>query len=319
MTTHTTAEPPQPPGPPWNPPVTVPAQPLPYHRLALTTGNHRWWRPLAGTLVVLVGAILVVLVLLIGSEIAGAVLDRPHDADGNLIWGGTGETAMALLSLALCLPVVLLAARWVQRRPAGTVSSVAGGLRWRWLGLCLAVALPVSAVSLGISMLLPEQDDSLAELTWAGLSPFLLGLATVCLLVPFQAAAEEYVFRGWLLQAVGAWCRSPWFAVTPQAVLFATAHGWGTPWGFADLVVFGLVMGLLTVRTGGLEAAIALHVLNNLLAMGLMSAIAGGLDSEETAADMNWMMVAVDVPMVALYAAVVLWLARRRGLRASTG
>lgn len=324
MTTHTIDESDQPPAPPWNQAdqadqanradrtATPPAQPLPYHRLARSTGNHRWWRPLVGTGVVFVGAILVMVVVLIGSEIAGAVLDRPRDANGDLVWGGIGDTALALLGISLATPVVLLAARWVQRRPMGTVSSVTGTLRLRRLGLCLAVALPISAASLGISMLLPESGGGGPELTWAGLSPFLIGLATVCLLVPFQAAAEEYVFRGWLVQAVGAWCRSPWIAVTPQAVLFAAAHGWGTAWGFADLVVFGLVTGLLTIRTGGLEAAIALHVLNNLLAMGVMSAIAGGLESEETAADMDWMMLAVDVPLVCLYAAAVLWLARRR-------
>lgn len=301
----------------WYPPPapTPPARPVPYHRMARAAGAAGWWRPLLGTAVVLGGAIIATVAVLVGGEIAGAVLDRPRDAGGNLVWGGTGDTALALLSLALCIPVVLLAARWVQRRPAGTVSSVTGALRWRWLGLCLAVALPVSGAILGGSLLLPAPEGGVQEMTWAGLSPFLIGLATVCLLVPFQAAAEEYVFRGWLSQAVGAWFRSPWVAVTPQAVLFAAAHGWGTPWGFVDLVVFGLVAGLLTIRTGGLEAAIALHVLNNLFAMGFLAAIAGGLESDETAADMDGLMLAVDVPLVVLYAAVVLYLARRRGVR----
>ncbi|ULR52187.1 CPBP family intramembrane glutamic endopeptidase [Streptomyces deccanensis] len=308
------------PGLPWYPPpAPVPtAEPLPYHRMAVAAGAPGRWRSPLGTAMVLGGAILVALAVFVGGEIAGAVLDRPRDADGNVVWGGTGDTALTLLSLALCIPVVLLAARWVQRRPAGTVSSVTGALRWRWLGLCLAVALPVSAAIMGLSLLLPAPEGGGPELTWAGLSPFLLGLATVCLLVPFQAAAEEYVFRGWLIQAVGAWFRSPWVAVAPQAVLFAAAHGWGTPWGFVDLVVFGLVAGLLTIRTGGLEAAIALHVLNNLLAMGFMAAIAGGLDTDETAADMGPLMLAVDVPLVVLYAAVVLYLARRRGVRNTT-
>ncbi|MFD7444401.1 CPBP family intramembrane glutamic endopeptidase [Streptomyces sp. NPDC059909] len=269
-----------------------------------------------GSGVVLIGSLVVMVVTFIGAEIAGEVMDRPLDSDGIPTWGGIGDTALALLSIALVTPVVLVTARWVQRRPAGTVSSVAGRLRWRWLGICLAVALPLVAGTLGISVLLPETAGDTEELEWAGLSSFLLGLAMVCALVPFQAAAEEYVFRGWLLQAFGAWFRSPWIAVLPQAVLFATAHGWGTPWGFADLVVFGLVAGLLAIRTGGLEAAIALHVINNLLAMGIAAAIAGALASDETAADMGWMEVAVDVPMILLYAAVVLWLARRRRLAA---
>lgn len=272
-----------------------------------------------GTALVLAGALVAAVAVLLGGEIAGAFLDRPVDKDGFHVWGGIGETGSALLSLALLTPVVFLAARWAQRRPAGTLSSVAGRLRWDWLGRCLVVALPLVVASLGVMMLLPESagggvDGSGGGTEWAGWPDFLLGLAMVCVLVPFQASAEEYVFRGWLVQAVGAWCRTPWPALVPQALLFAAAHGWGTPWGFADLVVFGLVAGVLTVRTGGLEAAIGLHVVNNLLAMGVSAAIAGALASDETAADMDWLAVGVDVVMLCGYAALVLRLANRRGV-----
>jgi membrane protease YdiL (CAAX protease family) len=287
--------------------------------MALATGRHRWWRPVVGTGVVLVGVFVLMLVVVAGSEIAGLVLDRPLDADGMRSFGGAGDTALSLLTIAVALPVVLLAARWLQARPAGTVSSVAGRLRWRWLARCLALAFPLILASFGVSMLLPESGGTAGDaqgVEWAGLRDFLLGLAAVCLLVPFQAAAEEYVFRGWLVQAVGAWVRRPWIAVVPQAVLFAAAHGWGTAWGFADLVVFGVVTAVLAIRTGGLEAGIALHVLNNLLGMGIAAAIAGALESDETAADMDWVGAAVDIPMVLLYGAAVLWLARRRRVRA---
>jgi hypothetical protein len=90
-------------------------------------------------------------------------------------------------------------------------------------------------------------------------------------------------------------------------------HGWGTPWGFADLVVFGVLTGYLTIRTGGLEAAIALHVVNNLVAAGLAAAL-GQFSIDETAADLPWQMVLVDVPVLVAYTLVVLWLAKRRRL-----
>ncbi|WP_447039939.1 CPBP family intramembrane glutamic endopeptidase [Streptomyces sp. DSM 118878] len=314
------------PSDPWGPPpVPYPYEPrppyvpppLPYHRLALATGTHRWWRPVAGTAVVLGGAVAASLLVLLGAEIAGSALDRPVGKDGFHVWGGIGETGQGLLTLALLLPVVFLAARWSQGRPAGTVSSVVGRLRWDWLVRCLLLAVPLVAASIGTMLLLPESSgDGTDEMVWAGLPDFLLGLAMVCVLVPFQSAAEEYVFRGWLTQAVGAWCRSPWLAILPQAPLFAAAHGWGTPWGFADLVVFALVAGVLTVRTGGLEAAIGLHVINNLIAMGLSAAIAGALSSDETAADMDAAAVCVDTVMIFGYAVLVLWWARRRGVEA---
>lgn len=293
-----------------NPPL--PEQ-LPYHRLAHTSPRHRWWRPCVGTLFVVAGWIVAVGVLDALFSGLGDLWGYPEGPDGSVEFGPVSGTAVDLLFIAAAVPLVLLAVRWIGRRPAGTVSSVTGGLRWRRLGLYSLIALPVLALTTGVMLLLPADDGE--PFRWAGWDVFGPALAMLVVLVPLQAAAEEYVFRGWLTQAVGAFVRSPWSAVVPQAVLFAAAHGWGTPWGFAELTVFGVVAGLLTVRTGGLEAAIGLHAVNNLLAFGLSAAVVDGLKSDETAADATWQIVTVDLAGVALYAMAVLWLARRRRLR----
>lgn len=248
--------------------------------------------------------------ILLLCAVIGDIGGYPEDQDGLADFGPVTNTAVDLLLIASVIPFVLLAAGWIGRRPAGTASSVAGGLRWRWLGVCLLVALPVLALSCGIVLLLPGQE--VAPSGWADMEVFLPAMAMLVVLVPLQSAAEEYVFRGWLLQSVGAFFRSPWCAVAPQAVLFAAAHGWGTLWGFAELVVFGLLAGGLTVRTGGLEAAIGLHAVNNLLAFGLSAAAVDGLSSEETAADATLPLVVIDLAGVALYTVAVLWCARRR-------
>ncbi|MDK1475818.1 type II CAAX endopeptidase family protein [Streptomyces sp. 549] len=284
---------------------------LAYHRLARLPGRYPWWKPLLGG-VVLVGVWLVLFVVLdIAAYVTGTVAGRPEVSDGVMDFGAVGDTALDLMALAVAIPAALLVVRWVERRPAGTLSSVTGRLRWRWLLACLLIAAPVVTVMTGLALLLPEEPGA-EPVEWAGLGVLLPALLMLVLLVPFQAAAEEYVFRGWLLQAVGGLFRSPWIAVVPQAVLFAAAHGWGTVWGFADLVFFGLVVGWLTIRTGGLEAAIGLHVVNNLVAFGLSAAVVDGLRSEETAADAPWQLVALDVVSISLYALAVTWWARRR-------
>lgn len=287
---------------------------LPYHRMARYTGHHRWWRPVLGLLLLLTGLAVAFLVIDAVVHAAGPAAGMRELPDGSMRLGERGATAMGLLFIASLLPLVLLAVRWPGRRPAGTVSSVTGRLRWRWLGWCLAAAVPAVAVLALVVVLVPFDDTSgvAAEPDqWVGWSSFAVSMTVVALCVPFQAAAEEYVFRGWMMQAVGGFLRSPWFAVVPQAVLFAAAHGWGTVWGFADLCVFGLVTGCLTVRTGGLEAAIALHVLNNLLGYGLAATVVGGLTGAETAADSPVLLAVVDMAVIVLHGALVLWLARR--------
>ncbi|WP_225828311.1 CPBP family intramembrane glutamic endopeptidase [Streptomyces naphthomycinicus] len=289
------------------------AEQLPYHRLARLSPRYRWWRPLLGTLVVAVAYLITVIVLMVFAAALAAHLGYSEDADGWPEFGPVAGTAVDLLTIAAGIPVLLLVVRWTGARPAGTVSSVTGRLRWRWLALCLLTAAPILALAMGGMFLLPA-DAGEPDSQWAGWAAFGRALAMLVVLVPLQAAAEEYVFRGWLAQAAGAFLRSPWAAFLPQAVLFAAAHGWGTPWGFADLVVFGVAGGWLTWRTGGLEASIALHAVNNLLAFGISAAVVDGLSSDETAADANWQVVALDVLGIALYTAAVAWWLRRRRL-----
>ena len=287
-----------------------------YHRLARTAA-HRWWQPIVGTLLVLVGVGVLTVVLTVFWMIAAELAGRPDGPDGIPTFGPIADTGFLLASLAVMIPVILLAARWAQARPAGTVSSVTGRLRWRWLAVCLLLSLPTVVLMIGgFAGLLAITGDWSADdagVGWVGVRTFAISVVVLLALVPLQAAAEEYLCRGWLLQAVGAYLRSPWIAIVPQALIFAAAHGWGTRWGFADLVVFGLVTGWLTIRTGGLEAAIALHVVNNLVAMGLAAAT-GDLASDTTAADAPWQLLAVDLVVVVGYALVVNWLAARRRL-----
>ncbi|MER5362640.1 type II CAAX endopeptidase family protein [Streptomyces sp. NPDC002785] len=283
-----------------------------YHRMGRCAGRQRWWRPALGTVLFVPSWIVIVLLLYAFSYALGTAAGYPELPDGGVDLGPLGNMALDLTYIAIALPLILLAVRWTERRPAGTLSSVTGRLRLRWLARCLLAALlPVALLALS-TVLLPDDGSASAEsAAWIGWRPFLTSLAVLAVFVPVQAAAEEYVFRGWLTQAVGTFLRSPWLAVLPQAALFATAHGWGTTWGFIDLLLFGLVAGWLTNRTGGLEASIALHVLNNLLAFGVSAAVVDGLSSDDTAADAPWQLALADMATVLLYAAIVLRMTRR--------
>jgi membrane protease YdiL (CAAX protease family) len=291
--------------------VIAPPPGLPYHRLA-RTARHAWWRPVLGLLLIAASWITAAVLLYAFMAAAAALAGRPAGPGGESGLGELADLAAGFAVIALLLPLTLAAARWVQRRPAGSLSSVLGRLRWRWLLLCLLPAGGALTVTLGVSAVLPA---GAAGGAWAGWGPLLAGTAVLLLVVPVQAAAEEYAFRGYLLQAAGSFLRRPWAPILLQAVLFAALHGWGTPWGFADLVVFGALAGYLTVRTGGVEAAVALHVVNNVAATVLAVAL-GQLTLDESAADMPWQMAAVDVPVLVAYTLVVLRLAGRRRIAA---
>lgn len=260
-----------------------------YHRLA---ADRAWWRHLLGALLIIVAWFVAGGLALGLAEVLYGPLSPL--ADLVLTFGG----------VALLLPATWLGVRALQGRGLGTLSSITGRLRLAWLVRCLVPAGAVVLVIVAAMVALEPPAEPFAPFT-----DVLRTMAALVLLVPLQAAAEEYLFRGYLLQAFGRFARRPYLPILLQAVLFAAIHGWGTPWGFIDLVVFGAVAGWLTVRTGGLEAAIALHVLNNLAATVLV-ALTGDLRIDETAADLPWPMVAVDVPLLIVFALVVDRMAR---------
>jgi membrane protease YdiL (CAAX protease family) len=287
----------------------------PYHRLARNHA-HRWWRPLVGTLAVAVVWLILMGVVTAAGEAAATVAGRPAGPFGVRSFGPLADLALMCLALAALIPVTFAAARWMQRRHAGGLSSVTGRLRWRWLLTCLGVATVAVIgylVVAGLLMAATGGDLGLGDATWVGTGAFLLNTAVLVLVVPLQSAAEEYGFRGWLMQALGSVIRRPWVPILVQAVAFSAMHGWGTPWGFADLVVFGVLAGWLTVRTGGIEAAVALHVANNLISFVLAGAT-GALAVDDTAADAPWQATVVDVVALMLFTLVILRLARRRDL-----
>ena len=318
-------------------PWTAPAPAgVPFHRMA-RTDVHRWWRPLLGSLAILgVGMGLTMGLLLVGMIIQVAVtgeLPDPAEQDTTTIFGNTtADLAFNLVALAVFLPVVLLAAWGVQRRRPGTLSSVVGRLRWKWMAACCGLAVLFCIVSFGTSFIagMGLDEESGGDEHWVGWGEFLLPAVLIVLLVPFQAAAEEYAFRGWMLQAVGSCTlenakksvgrtlsvvfRTPWPGMVIGSALFTAGHGY-TSWGILDIFAFGMVAAWVTVRTGGLEAAIALHVFNNLMAF-LISAAVGQLEIVQ--GSVPWEVVVADVVPMVLFALATVWLARRMRIQTVT-
>jgi membrane protease YdiL (CAAX protease family) len=317
-------------------PWTVPTpKAAPFHRLARNE-VHRWWRPPVGTLgIAVVGMALVIGLMIVGVVVQALVTGDAPDTSGTgeQIFGDqTADLAFNLGALALFLPVALLGAWVVQRRRPGTLSSVAGRLRWRWLLACSGLAILFCAVSYGTAIVAGAamNDQSGGDEHWVGWGRFVAPAVVIVLLVPFQSTAEEYVFRGWMLQAVGSCTlenargrvgrafsvvfRTPWPGIVVGSALFTSGHGY-TGWGILDIFAFGAIAAWLAVRTGGLESGIALHVFNNLMAF-LGPAAVGELDIEQ--GGVPWQVVAADIVPMLLYAAAVLWLARRMRVQTVT-
>ncbi|GGO67884.1 CPBP family intramembrane glutamic endopeptidase [Nonomuraea cavernae] len=310
---------PYPPAPrptPWFLPIPRGAR---YDQLARTP-DTRLWRQIVGTIILAGGFLLIGVFVVFGGVVVATLLGvsspmRPGSYFGDPVF----ELVVLLLSIALVLPLVFGTVALVQRRRPGTLSSVAGRLRWAWvlrfaaLGV-LALALGQTAQVIALSLTGAETSDLFG---WVGWGAFLPALVAMVLLVPVQAAAEEYLFRGWVLQAFGAHLRNPAWGILIGAGIFASLHGY-TWVGLIDVFSFGVVMGWLAVRTGGLEAAIGLHVVNNMVAFGL-SAAAGRLEEALQQGEVPWQSLVGTVVQLGVFTVGVLYLAKKRSIGTISG
>lgn len=264
-----------------------------YHRLARETPTYAWWRLPLAALVIAAAYLALTLLLVAAAAVwfattaSSASFDRWLDAVGDLDLRHVDYFVLDLLGIALLIPAVLIGVLVTGPRPIGYLTSVAGRMRWRWLGVTALIASAVSLVTIGCSVAVTALSDPSEVSAPAQVDARVaIALVAIVLIVPFQAAAEEYLFRGYLMQLVGSWSR---FAIVPVVVttpLFVAGHGYGL-WGLLDVGLFGLTAAILTIRTGGLEAAIAVHAANNIVlfvldALGVLSATddsgAGPLD-----------------------------------------
>jgi membrane protease YdiL (CAAX protease family) len=314
----------QPAVPPPAAPAREPVGPLEYH-LVLTGARRGLWRPLVGVLVLaaamyVLAPIVVMVPFLIWIAVTGQ--DFRVAVEGLVDTSDPSPATLAylLLTLSMAIPISWFVVRVFHGLRPRWLSSVLPRLRWRFLLACFGLSFIALVLSTVLAAALPGESAG-GEISgepnqWNDtLRDFLL---VIVLLTPLQAAGEEYAFRGYLTQAFGGIFRSRVAAVVGPAFLFALAHGLGQSVPiFFDRLAFGLVAGVLVLVTGGLEAAIAMHVLNNLLAFGLAVAFFDMGDALNPTGG-SWWDIPVTVLKSLIYLALAWQLARRMGLATRT-
>ena len=171
---------------------------------------------------------------------------------------GMVATHLAIASLVVICMVVVARVHHV---PPRLLCSVQPGFRWRYALACALVAVVVLNAGYWLSRIAdpPGWHPSPGWVWW---------MIAILVTAPLQAAGEEFFFRGYLLQACGTVSRSSVLAVIISALIFAGLHGTQDLPLFVDRLCFGLIAGALVVATGGLEAGIAAHAVNNVFAFG---------------------------------------------------
>lgn len=277
----------------------------------------RWWRPVVALLLAIVLVFIAIFgfvtVAILIDSMTGRVDPLSPDFDPNKV------TALGFLAnnlgLAALIPITLLVSWLVFKQRPGFTMSVIGSLRWGWLARCVLVILPLwvgyTALDTWLSVRAGASLDlALNRDTWV----LIIG---ILLTTPFQAAGEEFGFRGLINRSIASFFRKPLIGLLAGGLVstlaFTAAHGALDPWLNVFYFCFGVAACYITWRTGGLEGAIAIHVVNNMCAEVFLpfSDITGMFNREVGVAGPQ---VLLGVAVLGLGTWLILWQAKRQGI-----
>ena len=143
----------------------------------------------------------------------------------------------------------------------------AGRFRWNRLFISALLWAILAAVYFFIYLNL-DPSNFILKNTSETLIPLIIISLTF---IPFQAAFEEVLFRGYLMQGFAVLFRNRWFPLVITSVLFGLMHAFNPEveeFGFfimmPQYILFGLIFGIVTILDDGIEAAIGAHAANNI-------------------------------------------------------
>jgi len=219
-------------------------------------GKNAWWR--YG-----VGIVLILAIWMIGT----AFLTVPFQESGLLAPGSVVELALGLLTFGLLLLGIWLVTAWLHCRSFGSLIGPSGRLNSRrlllgagiWAGLLILVALG-NMIFMGVRYTF--------NANFLQYWPYLL---VALALIPLQTSAEEFFFRGYLLQGAGRLTNN-WLVLSLlNGVLFTLPHLGNAEaeqnflLSSLNWFLFGAGWTLITLCSGSLDYALGMHAINNLL------------------------------------------------------
>lgn len=216
-------------------------------------GKNEWWRYALGVLIIpgfWLGLGIVPYALLVRAEIFDPLYDY----------------LAVNLSIFMMLAGLALTVKLIHRRTLLSLITPEARVDWRRVAHGAAAWVVIAAAVAVVEHLL-FPDRYYLSFDARRFFPF---LALVLVLTPLQAAAEELVFRGYLMQGLGLLTRRPALIAIASSLVFTAphlmnpeVHQHGAAIMAANYFVIGMLLATVALRDGRLELAIGLHAVNN--------------------------------------------------------
>ena len=211
------------------------------------------------------GALILILLFLLGSIIGGAIMGGL-----SVFWGQalTMKYGLLITYHITFIPALLYASVMSRlnehRVTASSLDRKLKNFKTSLILICSCIAATIASAYIvePIGLLLPEMPQHLKDMMDQLLNgmPFWATLLSVSVFAPLF---EEWLCRGLILRGL-LHKTSPALAICASAVVFAIIHG--NLWQAVPAFALGLLFGYAYYKTGSLKLTILMHCANNTLA-----------------------------------------------------
>ncbi|WP_407376522.1 CPBP family intramembrane glutamic endopeptidase [Methanobrevibacter sp.] len=189
-----------------------------YITFGRTFENYKWYKPL---FVAIVGIIAYVVIVSIISVIFMGVFGDQFGAKLTMGYEGINNFDAAnifgFLTLIAFIPSLYIASRIIKDRPFSSYSSSRGGWDWKIYLKSFLISAAVIFILMMLVGVIDGFEHGTNQLTAIAFITFLI-------IIPLQSIAEEYLFRGFIMQTIGSWTNMPIVALIVPTLIFAALH-----------------------------------------------------------------------------------------------
>lgn len=240
------------------------------------TPHNKFWNYILGILIVIVANVMgqIPLVIAIFFKSFQTKQGFPTDeAQMMKILNGNLTLFLMLLSFAASLGALYFVVKYLHHQTFLSLTTARNKVDWKRVFFSFGIWSMFTIISVAISYF-SEPESFVYNFKPM---PFLILLAIAIVMIPIQTSAEEYIFRGYLMQGFANLSKNKWVPLVVTSVTFGLLHIANPEvqkMGYIVMIYYigtGFLLGIMTLMDEGMELALGFHAANNLVSALLIT------------------------------------------------
>ena len=235
----------------------------------------------------------------------------PKDEAGIMRYFDSNVTLILLLiSFVFVMIGVILVVRFLHKQTMHSITTSRNKVDWGRIFFSFSVW---SALTVGTTLISYYNNPADFIINFKPI-PFAILVVIGVILIPIQTSAEEYIFRGYLMQGFANLVKNKWFPLVMTSLIFGGLHFFNPevikmgPIIMIYYIGTGLFLGIITLMDEGLELALGFHAANNLIGALLITSDWSAFQTHSILKDISEPSAGADiiVPVLIIYPILLL-------------